>query len=163
MILTVLIGLYVLAVVLSKRRIYEHGKPYIDRWYVTPCVRWFIIFGFKFQDRRHGLLLQHILKRDDNAHLHNHPWEATSLILWGEYFETRRVGFGSAVGVRRLGPGSINRLGRDVFHRIHRVGPHGAWTLLWHGKRVRDWGFSVNGRFVNHEHPKGRGRQPEVS
>lgn len=143
-----LLGAYVLCVMLSKRRIHENGKPYIDRWYLTPSTRW----GRPF--------LHHIIKRDDNPNLHNHPWPAFSIVLWGGYYETRwdrKPGEIAPVYFRRVGAGSISRLGARTFHRIHKVDRGGAWTLFFHGKRNREWGFLVRGRFVHHDHKEGRG------
>lgn len=144
---TIAIALYALAVILCGKLIYENGQPYIYRYYLffnTP-------FGRPF--------LQRIYKHDDNLNLHNHPWPARSLVLWGGYYETRWVkkpGEVSPVYFRHVRRGTINRLPANVFHRIHRVEPN-TWTLFFHGKRLRDWGFLVKGRFVHHDAPRSQG------
>jgi hypothetical protein len=148
-----LFSFYALIVMFCVRNIYENGAPYIDRYYLLPPTPWGRVF------------LQHIRKRDDNPNLHNHPWPAWSLVLWGGYYETRWAkppsGTANAPGYfRHLRRGSINRLQANVYHRIHRVESN-TWTLFFHGRRLREWGFLVKGRFVKHDAPRsegGRGR-----
>lgn len=88
---------------------------------------------------------------DTDQALHNHPWCATSLILAGGYVEERKVEKGEVdpvskffgyfdVEERRLGPGAINRLKADTFHRVTLI-EKDCWTLLVLGAKVQTWGF----------------------
>lgn len=77
---------------------------------------------------------------DEDRDLHNHPWSTSySLLLVGGYDEERFVGDG--VGVRKLGPGRVNVIRRDDYHRVVRLHGASTWTLFVTGKYVGTWGF----------------------
>ena len=42
---------------------------------------------------------------------------------------------------RRYGWLSVNRKKADVPHRLSKVAPGGAWTIMWAEPPYRDWGF----------------------
>jgi hypothetical protein len=92
----------------------------------------------------------HDLERD----LHNHPMEwSWSIVLWGGYTEEYRRKDGTIV-TRRLWPfwirpwACINLLGPHVFHRITKLHGGQTWTLFRCGKKVREWGFLVDGYWI---------------
>jgi len=90
-----------------------------------------------------SIRLHHIRRPDFGSHLHNHPWTARTLILYGGYTEERPFG----ITMYREG-GESTVLTRNTFHRIIDVEPGGAWTVFIIWPRRRDWGFLVAGRFV---------------
>lgn len=96
---------------------------------------------------RWNLYLHRILLDDQDRHLHNHPWEwCYSLVLAGGYTEQRLREWrltGALTDRRRMRPFSINRLGREDYHRI--IGLHGkeVWTLVLAGRKGNEWGFLV--------------------
>jgi hypothetical protein len=98
-----------------------------------------------------AVYLHYFFRGDHDRELHAHPWTwAVSMILSGGYVEQRYDGpiEGIREGLvreRRLGPGSINIIRHDTYHRIHLMdGP--SWSLFIAGPRFsatrgEDWGF----------------------
>ncbi len=97
-----------------------------------------------------GVYLHHLTRSDADRHLHDHPWAFWSLILWGGYDEFEpllgQAGFGVFPGggtermrctIRR--PLSLIKHVATDRHQIGLVRP--AWSLIWVGRRSRDWGF----------------------
>jgi hypothetical protein len=166
---------FVVALKLQKRTINrDDAGPYLYRWYLFgepgglkyfPAddreLRW-------WQKLLTGLPLVYVhrfVSSDMDVELHNHPWEATSLIVAGGYEEERRVGStqiewpwdgavaattgGYKVVKKIVKPGSLNRLFCDTFHRVTLL-EEDCWTLIFVGKRVQSWGFwhPMTGRFL---------------
>ena len=91
-----------------------------------------------------SIRIHHILRPDQDRHLHDHPWNARTIVLMGGYFEERP---GRALHHRGKGATASLRFGE--FHRITSVDPtHGAVTLFITGKYRGTWGFQVDGRKV---------------
>jgi len=113
-----------------------------------------------------GSLCLHVFHRSDREHLHCHPWDFWTLILWRGYNEV------TPAGTRRVWPGMLLRRPATWRHRVELTredcefckgtgdgmcgdGPFGdcadcrgtgyrgrpAVTLLWKSKRIREWGF----------------------
>ncbi len=119
---------------------------YLRRFYLTPRFwSWVPVIG----NRR--FFLHHILRSDDDAWGHDHPWAFTSLILWGKYIEhdfhpteirqwaikLPRV----LSHERHATPGTILRNQATHTHKIEIVRP--VWSLVLAGAGERDWGFWV--------------------
>lgn len=108
------------------------ARPYLRRWTLieTP---WF------------ELNVHHILRSDDDRHLHDHPWPFVSLIVSGGYLEHLDPPTGSTLTLFRW-----REAGTLVWHRaedLHRIElPAGqtAWTVVLCGRRRREWGFLTN-------------------
>ncbi len=127
-------------------------NPY-DR--VTNVPRWAPLIPFSIR-------VHHIKRADNERHMHDHPWNARTIILRGWYVEQRKVDrlpamealFEAAGGkpdrVQRgiRVRGDTARLGFEEYHRITQVNPGGVWTLFisWRWRGV--WGFLVDGRKV---------------
>lgn len=87
--------------------------------------------------------LHHILLPDGERELHDHPWSFLSFVLRGWYLEESQT-YPSArkrINLIRW----INRKSAIELHRIAQVPPKGVWTLVFCGRRVREWGFSFPG------------------
>lgn len=100
----------------------------------------------------------HWIRRADMAeHMHDHPWNARTIILRGGYVEQRLMG---ALQVRSKGRLIVNdehikefkrvrgctaRIGFKQYHHISHVTPEGAWTLFISGPYQGTWGFLVDG------------------
>lgn len=98
------------------------GKPYLYRyrlWYSS----------------RLGVYLHCIVATDTDRNLHDHPFDFTTVILWGGYYEH------SPSGRRWCGPGSIIQHKAEDLHRIELSRP--AWTLFLRGPERRAWGFQT--------------------
>lgn len=86
----------------------------------------------------------HLIKQPDgDRHLHDHPWNARTIILSGGYVEQRP---GNRFFVRR--PGDTVALKFGEYHRITNVRPYGALTLFITGSYRGQWGFWVDGAKV---------------
>lgn len=86
------------------------------------------VFGFK--------LMVHYIRRPDYAeHLHDHPWRFWTLILKGGYKEK------TPDGVHTRKPWRIYFHGIGFQHHITELLDGPAWTLVFRGRRIREWGF----------------------
>jgi len=88
--------------------------------------------------------IHHICRADQDRHLHDHPWNARTVILRGWYVEERE---GSKRGLVRW-PGYTGRLLYGQYHRIAHVSDGGVWTLFITGRKRGTWGFKVDGAKV---------------
>lgn len=111
---------------LSRFRVFEIRDPggslYLRRWTLLR------VFGRK-------LMLHEIVRPDYARELHDHPWRFATLILRGGYIETNEHG------------DSRRRVGRLYYHpakfrhAIRELPSGTAWTLIFRGRRRREWGF----------------------
>lgn len=121
----------------------KNGSLYMDRWWLfnpyepgtyVPKYTWCPI----------SIRLHHIMRPDADGHLHDHPWNARTIILHGGYIEERE---GNNLHSRK--PGSTVALRFGEYHRIVQVDPAlGALTLFITGKYRGTWGFKVDGAKV---------------
>lgn len=106
--------------------------------------------------------LHHIMRRDLDEHMHDHPWEARTIILRGSYKEERLegtmcseyLGFRKPVDIVRPYlrlPGDTCRLDYGTFHNISQVSLGGVWTLFITWKYKGVWGFRVDGEKIPHK------------
>jgi hypothetical protein len=116
-------------------------RVYLTRWYVfggardnddgdtgEPLIRLpFNIFLHRFE------------RSDDDGALHSHPWSwGVSIILAGGYSEERRIG--DTVERVTFGPGSINVIRHEDFHRVDLL-EEDAWSLFIAGPKLGTWFF----------------------
>lgn len=128
------------------RTIEVEGDKYLLRFYLKHSSK-----------RFPGLYLHYFYRGDQDRDLHNHPWtKSVSLILTGGYVEERlskkeKIGPNYKVIKRVVGPGSLNVIRSDDFHRIDLIGGS-TWTLFTSGKKVKDWGFIIRetGKYMDH-------------
>lgn len=83
-----------------------------------------------------------IRRPDSDRHLHDHPWNARTIILKGWYIEHRESSSHYRV------EGSTAGLKFGEYHRITEVSPGGCWTLFITGPYRGTWGFKVDGQKV---------------
>lgn len=91
-----------------------------------------------------SIRFHHIMQPDSDRHLHDHPWDAQTMVIRGWYLEERE-------GSRKLimrNAGDTASLKFGEFHRIHYVGDGGVLTLFVTFKYGGTWGFKVNGKKV---------------
>lgn len=140
----------------SKRTPYfpivKDGEVYMDRhWLFNP-------YDYETRQPKHrwcpvSIRVHHILKPDEDRHLHDHPWNARTIILAGDYLEeVPGVMPGSAsLPARRSRQqrtrraGDTARIGYCQFHRIADVSHGGVHTLFISGRHRGTWGFLVDG------------------
>lgn len=73
--------------------------------------------------------IHHILRPDEDRDLHDHPWNARTIILRGWYVEERPdSGDHSALTQYKRRTGDTTRLLHGEYHRIDQVSPGGVFT-----------------------------------
>lgn len=83
-----------------------------------------------------------IIKGSENV-LHTHPWDYTSIILWGGYKET------TLKGTKVYKPGSVIRKKHSDFHALKLLKKN-CITLFFVSKpKVKSQLFLVNGKVLN--------------
>lgn len=113
----------------TRWRLYTHHLgDYMHRWILlTP-------WG--------SLRLHHILRSDDDRHLHDHPFDFTSFLLTGRYTEiTEQINdhLGSWSYGQYWPRFSLVRKVAEEKHRLELERP--IWTFVITGPKRRDWGF----------------------
>ena len=129
----------------AMRTPYSHLPGYMDRYWlfnaydkvngneVTP-IKWLP-----------SIRIHHILRRDDDRHMHDHPWDARTIILDGHYIE-RRLGQEGVFLIRKRGDTAALKFGE--YHTITYVPDGGVWTLFITFGYKGTWGFLVDGKKV---------------
>lgn len=150
----------------SKRTPYFDLPGYMERWWL------FNPYGNRegstdaAETTRHkakyswlpSIRIHHILRADVARDLHDHPWDARTIILKGDYVERRRVGMRSTSksGEKiepiteeflRL-PGDTATIKFGEYHSIDYVSDGGVYTMFFTWDYRGTWGFLVNGKKV---------------
>lgn len=138
----------------AKKTPYIHLDGYMNRyWLFNP---------YQNQDGTHvkknwlmsklpSIRVHHILREDDDRHLHDHPWDARTIILKGQYKEVREGrDFGSFTEMKEFTrrEGDTAKVNFGEYHRITEVTEGGVYTLFITYKYMGTWGFKVNGKKV---------------
>lgn len=124
----------------------EDGELYLRRWRIVQTP-WF------------GIYLHKIATPDKDRDLHDHPWPFLSVVLRGGYDELlhEHPADDAMQGYRPLG-GLVRRRWLSFgfrrstdAHRIVRLHRTPTWTLVFVGRRRRDWGFYTERGWVQWE------------
>jgi hypothetical protein len=115
----------------------EDNEPYLERYYLFLRDREWFPFN----------VFVHKFLKSDPDDLHDHPWPYMTIIIRGGYWEYTP---GKSTPQWK-GAGQI-RFGHSTdYHRIELEPGTPCWTLFCPGPKVRDWGFMVKNRWVQHE------------
>ena len=113
------------------------GKVIVERWAIF-LKRRFDNFPFNaFLHKFYG---------DDEEDFHNHPWNYTTVVLMGGYYEEFLDGSKIWRGV-----GHYRFCEARSLHRIELEKDVDCWTLFIPGKYKREWGFVANNKWVQWE------------
>lgn len=139
----------------------DGSEIYMDRWWLfNPYTK--DATGSAGPARRSWLpsvRVHHIMRADDDGALHDHPWNARTIVMRGWYREERPAedamlemptGW-TLVSFRELHHRIAGYTGRVLFnsyHRISEVSPGGVYTLWFTWKYRGTWGFMVDGHKV---------------
>jgi len=122
-----------------------NNEPYLERYYLFLKER----KRFPF-----NIFIHKFLKGDPDD-VHDHPWPYATLILKGGYYEwvPEFDGKGQMVGQRRYWrrPGHFRICRPTSYHRIELAPDVTAWTLFMPGPHVREWGFLVRDKWIQHD------------
>ena len=133
----------------AAKRPYYHIGDYMHRWWLTPS---FLLTkdedGYSIPYSWLPTILKcrvhHIMRADEDRHLHDHPADNRSIILRGYYDEQDIFGRSN---LRAKGQTIFRRA--ECFHKIAYVSSRGVWTLWFLSERKNDWGFLVEGRKIS--------------
>ena len=90
-----------------------------------------------------SIRVHHILRRDGDRHMHDHPWDARTMVMSGHYIE-RRPGLEGTFLIRKRG--YTGPIGFGEYHTIVNVSEGGVWTLFFTWGWMGVWGFLVDGK-----------------
>jgi hypothetical protein len=122
------------------------GADYLHRYYLFLKDRKWFPFNITL----------HTIVKSDEPVFHDHPWNYTTIILKGGYWE--HVPFFDKNGKKSgevstwRGPGSkISRKANELHYLEldESIGP--ATTLFIMGRQQRDWGFLNDGKWIQWE------------
>lgn len=121
------------------------GSDYMHRYYLFLKDRNWFPFNITL----------HTIVRSDDPIFHDHPWNYTTVILKGGYYEHTPVYDNNGKKMAEVsvwrGPGSIIRRKAEDFHWLEldkTVGP--VTTLFIMGKQRKEWGFLIETRKGKH-------------
>lgn len=125
-------------IALAKRTPYTHLPGYMNRYWLKPFNK----------DDSVNIRVHEILSSDEERHMHDHPWDSTSIILKGGYWEVMPthqhqhpvfddVNF---IRVWRKPGDVISRKATDR-HRIEIPKGKSAWSMFIVGGQEQKWGF----------------------
>lgn len=134
--------------------IIKDGDLYMDRyWLFNP----YPDTGASGSDRKRwqfpiSIRIHHIMLPDQDRDMHDHPWNARTVILRGWYREDRLEqpykalwDFTKIESTHMREAGDTAVLGFGEYHRITEISDGGVWTMFITGKYRGSWGFNVNG------------------
>lgn len=122
------------------------GSPYMLRYWIS-------------HDGPLAARLHHICTPDLDRHMHDHPWDFTSVVLRGSYVEARPLARNPVFNADETEPaqllertvGSVAMRRATDRHRIVTVSEGGCWTLVHLGERLdHPWGFYTPAGKVYH-------------
>lgn len=90
-----------------------------------------------------ALYVHRIHKEDQDKHLHSHPWNFLSMVLYGGYHELREDG-----RYKPKKPGTISWMSRNGFHKIAHIDRGPVTTLFFTFGPHQPWYYLVNGAEV---------------
>lgn len=110
------------------------GTPYMTRYFILKT-RW-------------GGIYLHNIHRSDRDDMHDHPWNFVTFILRGGYWEYDTDHPPLTNRKRWCGPGTRIKHEAEDIHRVELLPGVQAWTLVFVGRKRREWGFHPLAGFV---------------
>lgn len=95
-----------------------------------------------------SIRIHEILLKDDDEHMHDHPWDAQTIILRGWYVESRERPDNHSIETRWMADGDTSKLCFGEFHRIIGKSDEPVITMFITFRYRGVWGFKVGGKKV---------------
>lgn len=119
----------------------DTGVVYMRRWWL------FNPYDYTTRKTKYSWLpvsirIHQICQKDSDLHMHDHPWDARTIILRGWYWEIRED------SINHRTAGDTAALKFNEYHRIESVSEGGVWTMFITWKYRGTWGFKVDGKKV---------------
>ena len=129
-----------------------NGGRYLARWNLKHKVKLLLGLPSTSYHTSCSMLLHHIEGNDPDSALHNHPWPAVAVILWGGYYQRVACKEEGQWVFRQEKVSWFNVLRVNEYHRIVWVRSN-TWTITFTGKLLsRGWGFlNYLGQHVDHK------------
>lgn len=126
-----------------KRIIYDD----LDREYL---IRYHLIFREKESNSEKSPpvpfnLFYHKILVSDEPVYHDHPWNYSTLVIKGGYYEH------TPEGTFWRGPGSFRSAKAESLHWLELKKDTPCHTLFFHGPRKRTWGFMTNDGWIDYQ------------
>lgn len=131
----------------------KDGSMYMERyWLFNPYPPHSDGVGRRWGNWMPSIRIHRIMREDRDRHMHDHPWDARTIILRGWYTELRPCEPSADCDYiddfynRKAGDTATLKFGE--FHRITQVSQGGVWTLFITWRKQDTWGFNVDGKKV---------------
>lgn len=117
----------------------KEGNLHFKRWRFFACP-WLRIY------------LHKICLPDYDAHMHDHPWNFISLILYGGYVEKYSAGPNyENIYHNTNRPGKIIKRKRSDVHKIEKLINNSNWSLVIAWGKYKIWGYRVDSGWIDHK------------
>ena len=108
---------------MKRRPDFNIGPDYMHRWHILP------------RNALQNVYLHHLLRSDEDVH-HDHPWDNTSLVISGGFWEH----IPDKPPIWRA-PGDVIHRQAEDFHWLELPSGGTSVSLFFTGPKRRDWGF----------------------
>ena len=121
-----------------------------DRDGETPyMIRYHLFFREKSEHLENNVRLPfnaylHKIVLSDEPILHDHPWSWGTFIISGGYWEH------TPEGTFWRAPGTMRTRSSTDLHWLELEDDKPCWTLFWHGRRRRTWGFQTDNGWMDY-------------
>ncbi|QOR55753.1 MAG: hypothetical protein YHS30scaffold667_49 [Phage 65_10] len=115
------------------------GSTYMGRWWLFNPYAPQSDVESKHWPWLPSVRIHRICRPDRDRHMHDHPWNARTIVLRGFYCEERPT------GEYFRARGYTGRLLFGQYHRITDVSAGGVWTMFFTWRKQGTWGFKVDG------------------
>lgn len=134
----------------------KDGVMYMWRWWLFNP---YPDTGASGKDRKRwqfpiSIRIHHIVEPDQDRDMHDHPWNARTIILRGSYSEVRPLRDPTLQYLLRnlsdrhhytRSAGETAKLKFGEYHRITSISDGGVYTMFVTGRYRGTWGFNVDG------------------
>jgi len=134
--------------------IYKDGDVYMERYWLFNPYPVNEVERERWRSKWPSVRLHKIMRPDRDRHMHDHPWDARTIILQGWYREERLerryhfLGYQSKIVRAYRYAGETATLKFGEYHKITDVPDEGVWTMFITWKYMGTWGFMVDGQKV---------------
>ena len=98
-----------------------------------------------------AIYVHQICKSDEEADMHDHPWDFNSVILEGSYWESSMTAPDfNKVSYQQFYSGDVITHKAEDAHKLRLVSKE-VWTLVLTSGRDRYWGYQTSAGWIGHK------------
>ena len=97
-----------------------------------------------------NIYIHNILKSDEDSDMHDHPFDFTSVILSGAYYENFATPPEFEINSKAYYAGDVIEHKAEDVHKITLLSKE-VWTLVFTSGRNRMWGYHTDRGWLNHK------------